>query len=213
LSYAVTQSTRSGGGDASRETSLVNAASITQYPASIKTAITRMVVSNSIDPDTLLFDPPSNFTALSTALLQSEAVFYPGTTTGGGGGATYTQAPANVMAVNTAPGTWYFNGENQVKNIGTYNATLSTTNADIIAFLPGVSLAICQSIHSKLGLSTTIDDLSASALLISTNMNVSDPNIDAGGATITSTTLDGQPQGCFQKPAGTYNYYHVLVER
>ena len=111
-----------------------------------------------------------------------------------------------------AAGTWYFNGENQVTSIGT-SGTLSTTTADVIAFLPGVTLAICQSIHQKLGLSTTIDDLSAQALLTATNMNVADPNIDAGGSTITSTTLNGQPQGCFQKPAGTYIYYHVLVER
>lgn len=210
LSYAVTQSTRSGSGDASKETNLVNAASITQYPASIKTAITRMVVSNSVGPDSLLFDPPP-YTALTTATLQSYGVFYPGTSTGGGGGATYTQAPANVMAAGT-PGTWYFNGENGVVNIGT-SGTISTSNADVIAFLPGVSLAVCQSIHQKLGLSTTIDDLNAVALLITTNMNQADPNIDAGGANITSATLDGQPQGCFQKPTGTYVYYHVLVER
>jgi len=25
--------------------------------------------------------------------------------------------------------------------------------------------------------------------------------------------LDGQPFGCFQQPAGTYIYYHVLIER
>ncbi len=181
LSYAVTQSTRSGGGDASRETNLVNAAAITQYPASIKTAITRMLVSSGVLADDLLFDLPP-FTSLTTTPLQERGVFYPGSSSGGGGGATYTQAPANVMAANT-PGTWYFNGENGVVNIGTGGA-IATANADIIAFLPGVSLAVCQSIHQKLGLTTTIDDLNALAVLTSVSMNFADQNIDAGGANI-----------------------------
>lgn len=213
LSYAVTQSTRSGGGDASKETNLVNAAGLTQYPASIKTSITRMLVSSGVTADDLLFDLPP-FTDLTTTTLQARGVFYPGTTSGGGGGATYNPAPANVMA-NNSPGTWYFNGENQVVNIGTGGA-LSASNADVIAFLPGVSLSVCQSIHQRLGLSTTIIDLSASALLISTNMDFTDQNIDAGGATITGANLDGQPQGCFISNAGppaVYTYYHVIVER
>ncbi len=211
LSYAVTQSTRSGGGDASRETSLVNAASITQYPASIKTAITRMIVSNGTGTDDLLFDPPSNFAALTTTTLQSQAVFFPGSTTGGGGGATYALAPANVM-VSAAPGAWTFNRDNQIKDIGTYDATLSATNADVIAFLPGVTLAICQSIHQRLGLTTTIPVESNAVVL--TNLMVAGNTPGTTGNTITGGgVLDGQPQGCFQKPALTYNYYHVLVER
>ena len=36
LSYAVTQSSRSGGGDANNETSLINSAQVTQYPASVR---------------------------------------------------------------------------------------------------------------------------------------------------------------------------------
>ena len=210
LSYAVTQSTRSGGGDASKETNLVNAAGLTQYPASIKTSITRMLVSSGVTPDDLLFDLPP-YTSLTTAPLQARGVFYPGTTSGGGGGATYSAAPANVMA-NNLPGTWYFNGENQVVNIGTGGA-LAVGNADIIAFLPGVSRSVCESIHQRLGLSTTIVDLNAAALIVNASMDFADPNIDAGGADITGANLDGQPQGCFQKPTGTYVYYHVLVER
>lgn len=211
LSYAVTQSTRSGGGDASRETTVVNASQITQYPAAIKTAITRMMLTNSVAADDLKFDAPP-FTSLTTATLQSQGVFYPGSTSGGGGGAPYVQAPSSVMLSNT-PGTWYYNGENQVKDIGTYSATTSASNADVIAFLPGVTLAVCQSIHQRLGISTTIPDLNAAALITANSMDASDPNIDAGGAIISHATLDGQPQGCFQKPTGTYIYYHVLLER
>ncbi len=204
LSYAVTQSTRSGGGDASKETNLVNAAGITQYPASVKTAITRMVVSSSIDPDSLLFNPPSTFSAFTTTYPATNGVFHPT-----GGGATYADAPASVMQSNGA-GTWHFNGENQVTNIGTSGA-LSTSNADVIAFLSGVKKAVCDSIHTKLGIPLTYATLTG--IDVSSDMNVADPNIDAGGGTIASTELTGQPQGCFQQPANNYVYYHVLVER
>jgi hypothetical protein len=220
LSYAVTQSTRSGGGDASRETTLVNAASITQYPASVKTAITRMVVSNSINPDDLLFDPPSTFSSLTGASVENQGVFYPASATGGGGGATYTESPANVMA-NVAPGTWHFNAENEIKDIGITigGGAPDATSADVIAFLPGVSQSVCQSIHAKLGLSTTIPAI-AGDIEYTLDMDYAlwSGNSNSGiltggtGGTITHATLDAQPQGCFLDGT-TYVYYHVLVER
>lgn len=206
LSYAVTQSTRSGGGDASKETNLVNAAGITQYPASVKTAITRMVVSSSIDPDSLLFNPPSTFSAFTTTYPATNGVFHPT-----GGGATYTDAPASVME-NNAAGTWHFNGANRVTNIGTTDASLSTADADVIAFLSGVKKSVCDSIHKKLGIATTYATISP--INITSDMTVANPNINiSGGGTIASTELTGQPQGCFQQPANNYVYYHVLVER
>lgn len=206
LSYAVTQSTRSGGGDASKETNLVNAAGITQYPASIKTAITRMIVSNSIDPTTLLFDTPSTFSSLTTTDLQGRAVFYPT-----GGGATYVEAPSSVMQSNTA-GTWTFNGENQIENIGTSDATTTVDNADVIAFLPNVKKAVCDSIHTKLGISTTAADLAATGIDIVTNLDFADPTMGGAGGLVSAVPLVGQPQGCFIQ-GGQYVYYHVVVER
>jgi hypothetical protein len=209
LSYAVTQSTRSGGGDASKETNLVNAAGITQYPASIKTAITRMIVSNSIDPANLLFDTPATFTsALTTALLQSQAVFYPT-----GGGATFVDAPASVMQSNVA-GVWSFNSENRVVNIGTTDGAISASDADIIAFLVNVKKAVCDSIHGRLGIALTYPTITT--IDVATDMDAANTGIGAGGGTITSTQLDGQPQGCFISSAGppaVYTYYHVVVER
>ena len=209
LSYAVTQSTRSGGGDASSETNLINSSQITQYPASLKTAITRMNVSNSIAVDTLLFNDPTTFTAdLTTPTLQSEAVFYPT-----GGGATYQQAPSNVMASGAA-GTWIFNAENEVLNIGTDGGAAGASN-DIIAFLPGIKKAICDKINSQLSISGTI--LETDTVDYATVMDTATPGIPAAAAGIlgtAATALVGKPQGCFSFGAGpTYVYYSVLIER
>lgn len=206
LSYAVTQSTRSGGGDAGRETTLVNSSTITQYPASIKTAIVRMLVSNGVTVDQLTFDPPSSFsTTLTTPTLEAQNVFHPS-----GGGASYMEAPAAVMAANT-PGTWHYNAANQIYNIGQNG----NPGNDVIAFLSGVSLSICERIHDQLGIASI--PVEAGILFTSgqekvagssTISGVAGPVIgDSGGS-----VLNGQPQGCFDI-GGTYTYYHVLVER
>lgn len=214
LSYAVTQSTRSGGGDASRETSLVNSAQITQYPASVKTAITRMIVSTSTSPYVLSFDDPSLFTAnLTTSTLESQNVFHPN-----GGGATYTLAPADVMDSGN-PGTWVYNSENEIENIGQTNGGpgATDTTADTIAFLPGVKLAICQKIHDQLGLATALPaetNIDFATSQDSTLGSATDRIFTAAGTgTIgDGNILSGQPQGCFTQ-GGSNIYYHVLVER
>ena len=208
LSYAVTQSTRSGGGDANKETTLVNSSTITQYPASIKTAIVRMLVSNGVTVDQLTFDAPADFAAeLTTPVLEAQNVFHPS-----GGGASYTEAPASVMA-NNQPGTWRFNAANQIFNIGQNGAP----GNDIIAFLPGVSKGICDRIHSQLGIATIPTE---TGILFTTTEEklAATPTIPVVAGPVIGTDpgpdpLNGQPQGCFQQPANTYIYFHVLVER
>lgn len=213
LSYAVTQSTRSGGGDASRETNLVNAAGITQYPASIKTAITRMIISNSTQPEDLLFDTPSTFGSLNTDDLKERAVFYPT-----GGGATYVEAPSSVMDTSgvNPTGTWHFNGENQIINIGKSDTSgITADNVDVIAFLPHVKKAVCDSIHTKLGLSTsyeTMADIDVTTDMDFSNQGLSAPAGDSIGVAASSIMI-GQPQGCFLISADYYVYYQVVNER
>ena len=49
LSYAVTQSSRTGGGASDGEQNLINSAQVTQYPASVRTAIVRMIIDGVAD--------------------------------------------------------------------------------------------------------------------------------------------------------------------
>ncbi len=217
LSYAVTQSTRSGGGDASRETNLVNSAQITQYPAALKTSIVRMMVSSGTAPLALVFNPAS--VAIPSTQAANTAVFLAGST---GGGATYQLAPRAVLGSGTqpsgiTPGQWVFNAENQIANIGTTNGTGAPNagSADVIAFLPNVTLALCEEIHRQLGLSTTIPTETSIdfTTLMETGLGSATQRSTLGGNTIDQAPLSGQPQGCFQQPANTYIYYQVLVER
>ncbi|MCB1782475.1 MAG: hypothetical protein KDI13_00620 [Alphaproteobacteria bacterium] len=207
LSYAVTSSTRGGGGDASGETNLISSAQVTQYPASVSTAIVRMIISGTT-VESIRFNRPAEFTNLDSTAI---GVFHPS-----GGGATYVQAPADIM-VSGNPGNWAFNGELEVPDIGTAGAN----GNEIIAYLVGIKQAICRKINQEHGLGATIPVLSADRSTEYTTRMYDDgttdyslpttdvPDIDDG-----SGSFDGKPFGCFQNAGGgDYVYYHVIVER
>ena len=56
LSYAVTSSTRSTGGDASKETNALNAAQMVQYTSVLDNQLMRMRISNNCDPSQISFE-------------------------------------------------------------------------------------------------------------------------------------------------------------
>jgi hypothetical protein len=68
LSYAVTQSSRSNG-DASKETNVINTASLTQHPNSVRTSVLRLIIGG-IAPEDLNFNKPNEFdTATHTTFI------------------------------------------------------------------------------------------------------------------------------------------------
>lgn len=222
LSYAVTQSTRSGGGDASSETNLVNSAQLTQYPAGIRTAMVRMIISGT-GPEQISFNSPSDFGSglpiddTDTDTTDEERnVFHPD-----GGGATYQTANPGVMA-GSAAGVWSFNGNYEVPQIGSSGAG----GNEVIAFLPGVSEGLCRRLNDEYGINAQtatfadIPDFDAT-----TDTDIDDNHLDGetfpGGdpEDINNATNDlrGQPFGCFYDSTRTANnrfvYYHVLIEQ
>jgi len=218
LSYMVTQSSRSGGGDASRETSRIGSGQLTQYPAGVRTSIIRMILGG-VNPTILEFNDPDNFNLCSGAPATFDrCVFHPQ-----GGGATYVRAPGEVMADGNA-GTWLFSGDNEIENIGETitGPRSSALTADLIAFLPGIAEGICTQINDELGIGGDIEEtgimFAPANLMISTNadMNATEVesamNGDGGSIGGTAASLAGQPFGCF-KQGGKNVYYHVLIER
>lgn len=231
LSYAVTQSTRSGGGDTKRETSLISGAQITQYPASIKTAIIRMSISKGVTDSNLWFNIPSggNYTGnvasgdIGSTYNQDNFVFH-----ASGGGATYQKAPEGVLLGGNNSRDWYFNANFNVQDVG-------TSQAEVVAYLPYIEQNVCSSINEQLGLGSDIpDDTTVDIADIVQNRGVTDDgaakdSIDdavssaggsitdppAGGTIGTGLSIAGNSFGCFRATAGddVYVYYHVLVER
>jgi len=217
LSYAVTQSSRSGG-DASREANILNAAQIAQYPNLIRTAILRQTI-DGIDPTAVRFNIPANFTDLDSNRI---GVFHPE-----GGGAVHQLAPADMMADGN-DGTWVYNMEFEVTDIGLSTGSSAAGN-DIIAFLPGVSLAVCQRINVEANVRANISDAPPVTADINgglagdydfdmvddgtTDYPSPTTETDLDGTGGDAGTLHGRPFGCFDNASEEYVYYHVINER
>ncbi len=214
LSYAVTSSTRSGGGDASSETTLISSAQITQYPSSVSTAIVRMIIAGTAVED-IRFNVPSEFSSTSVNTTNPELVFHPA-----GGGATYNPAPADVM-VSGNVGQWAFNADLELTDIG----ISGVGGNDVVAYLVGIKKAICSKINKEHGISSTgvipvsaIDHSTELALrMVDTGTNYDFVTLDAANNDDISdagSLLDGKPFGCFQNLVTLdYVYYHAIVER
>lgn len=216
LAYAVTQSTRSGGTSADREASLLNSAALTQYPASLKTSLIRMILSG-VPVEAMEFNAPSTFNLLSS---ENVGVFHPN-----GGEGQYQLAPAEVMAGDNV-GEWRFNAEWAIEKIGT---DVAGDGNDVIAFLPGVSRAVCEGINNSVNIITTnctktvgnIPDLLTSTtegdidiLMDNTYTFPTDAEILAGMGAACEAFV-GQATGCFTD-TDTNNrhvFYATLHER
>lgn len=206
LSYAVTQSTRSGGGDASKEKNLIEASVLLQYGASVRQAVIRMKVGQSIASEDLLFDNPASFSSL-TANEIPRAVFHPN-----GGGAIYQNG-------------WDFTSSFAVTNIGTTDNMDPLGTSDIIA-IKNVSKDLCFEINKKSGIVIDEAFMDANMDLVVTDetMDKAHPGINGAGngfwgtlGSTSSATLspyDGHAQGCFYNgPSDVYIYYDVIVAR
>lgn len=213
LSYAVTQSTRSGSGTADKEKSLLSSASMTQYPTALRTSIIRMVLGGT-DVADIVFNAPATFGAVSDL---TQAVFHPT-----GGGAVYQEAPADLMSGNSQ-GTWFFNANWDIVQIGLDGAG----GNDVIAFLPGISQNVCRQVNEEFSMLNTgctstdgaVPDLNSAT----TEANIRDSIVEGDTfpttdqedlANATCTVFTGQPSGCFNDTdTGEYVFYSVLLER
>lgn len=210
LSYAVTQSTRTGG-NSDRETNLLNSAQLTSYPNSIKTAVLRMIIDGT-NITNIKFNAPS---ALSSVTTLSEAVFHPD-----GGGAVFQEASPDLMD-GSSPGTWIFNMNFEIPEIGVSTSS-SVSGNELIAFLPGITLSICQRINLEAGITASLASAPPTTPDISGSSGGYAEQMDHSYSTpTTETTLDssgndytGKAFGCFDNNgSGTYVYYHVINER
>ena len=213
LSYAVTQSTRSGSGSTEREQSILGSASLTQYPTALRTSIVRMILGG-VDISSIVFNPPSAFGAIVTDRL----VFHPD-----GGGAIFQSSPGDVMASGNA-GTWYHNGHFEIPDVGRSGAG----GNEVIAFLPGISAATCQRINEEFSIPANDGNCTYTTSGVP-DANLADAEIEDNfedGDTFSTSdetdlvcdgpgnAFDGQPSGCFYDSSlSQYVFFSVLLER
>lgn len=225
LSYAVTQSTRSGTGSTDREQSLLGSATLTQYPTALRTAIVRMVLAGR-DVRGIWFEPPADFGSLDVNRL----VFHPE-----GGGASFQEGATDVMASPagggpTPVGTWYHNMQFQVTNVG----RSGTGGNDLIAFLPGVNDSACLRINQQMGVADGVAGCTYNAsgvpevdLVNASILKNMENDVDSGMAPNTSTetlacgtAFNAKASGCFfddnlvvNGVTGNNVFYSVIIER
>lgn len=189
LSYAITQSNRSGGNTA-RETNLISSTTVTQYPSAVRTGVTRMLLRGRI-PSELLFHAPGSFTGGSEHL----EVFHPS-----GGGVSFQNVDPNTVDVNASgvpQGQWYFLKNKVVTDVG-------TTTGEVVAVLTRVKTGVCQQINEQITGSSAIP---ASGL--------TEAQAIADGANdFTGTDITGRPFQCVSVTTPASNvYYHVVSEQ
>jgi hypothetical protein len=221
LSYAITQSGR-GGGTVDKEQALITAAAIAEYPATLRTTITRMIITGT---------PGQGTNAVSVATTTSGAtnqVF-----DAAGGGATPSPPPSGSAITS-----WVYIDANHatdgfyVQGVGT-DAT--TTGREVLAVLAGcgtnttdgsgcttsnantLTLTQCQQINKGLGQASPYTP--SSPLLAVALWKRQAAGYAAGGAAGTLDVASGtnQPFLCISDVVGggaaPYNYYHALVEQ
>lgn len=215
LSYAVTQSMRGGGNDATSEKDKLIASQLQAYPVSVRTAILRMIVGGT-SVSSLNFDPPSEWASMDATTEVPYNVFHPS-----GGGAVFSFVPSDALATPSTTARWVFNRNFGVPVIGTAANTTTDAGKELIAFATDLDATVCAQVNKDISGSATIPEVGTTLPLTisaSTMQSVQEYTYaQAFGVNITATAnaLDGKPYYCVDSSttATVYTYYHVLVER
>lgn len=212
LSYAVTQSSRSGG-DASKETNVINTASLTQYPNSVRTSVLRLIIGG-IAPEDLYFNSPAQFDpATHSVFIKSRGVFHPD-----GGAAPFQQVPANLTS-GGAPIDWKFTLDFEVPELG-LSGTGFTGN-EMVAFADGITQSVCDRVNKEIHQYDGATPVRTSAVTVANErsaLNASLPvapdDVVLSVNTPSATWLNGKAFACFQNgTGGSYVFYYTLAER
>ena len=187
LSYAVTQSSRSGGGDASKEKELLDYSSLQNYISGLRGAITRMTINGTAISE-INFRPPSSFSSMTNAELAAN-VFSPL-----GGGISYD---------NSFGGEFVFSM--QITDIGT---TSSNSSGNEIVYLKEIPVNddFCNMVNKKNSISgvptySQMDNVSRGGNSIS----------GFGGIPAEMSSIPGKAEGCFEDDTNNFWFYYAVV--
>lgn len=219
LAYAVTGSTRSSGGDASREQLSLYASQVTQYSTQMENSIQRMRLSNGCADTQISFENniASGYTNPNAPANYTCHVFRPE------GGNVPFQKPPNGANDGSD---YHIMGRTCVVNVGTggencYGSPNNESEADLVLYLPSVSKSLCITLNDKLGVTNPSGNPP-----VENNNGIQNEKFTgsyynngltqtAGG---TASALNGKLSGCFQAGPGVYlanqyHFYHVLIPR
>lgn len=222
LSYAVTQSTRSGSGNTDKEKSELDVNTMMQYGVDLRTAVTRLLAGGNCTDETISFESPNwtnagDYVNASAPPNKSCHMFDPA-----GGGVSWQKPPKSSQDVG---GTEYaISG-----NMGVFNVGLDDCDhTDMMMFVP-VSKAMCISINTRLGITNPSGNPPAAATLPFLGpppAGYMAIGWDGGGGSHyrcgyhlgydsnSAQEVRGKLEGCFtDADRGLYYFYEVLLAR
>ena len=222
LSYAVTMSTRSGGGNASKESARSYAASLIQYTTAMKNAMTRMKLVNGCTDSSFDF---SN----SVYVLNSGASFHSTNTNAPSDGRCSMYKPnggnmtpvigmkgaIDVAASEAAGSTAVKAGHGgfntlQVKGVGTDDVAGSATASELAFNMSFVSKDVCLAINDIAGVNNPGGDAPVGTITGSQGGYTN--GAFTSTAILDDPDINGHVVFC-RKLTSSYKFYHVMLER
>ena len=222
LSYAVTSSTRSGGGNASKEKAQAGAASLLQFATLLENTVQRLRVSNDCKEDQLDFtnavykryDDAGTNSANSNAPADRRChVFDPA-----GGNISPLVAPPSAISASAAPSpTNWREGHGgaavyQVKDVGTTGAAGTVSANDLVFHFTRINLETCIALNELLGVANP-GGAPPNPVFNGTTYAYSNGSF-AGSGLMEGVEINGQLSFC-SGAGGTsaYTYRHVILKR
>lgn len=221
LSYAVTQSSRSGSGNTNTEKIRMNLAQIQQYTSSIRQAVTRLRITNGCSDEEINFassnwPTPSDYTNSKASADKKCDVFDPNA-----GGISWQKPPKPIQDIG---GTHYaITGVIGIDGLGLGVCTVPGQEMVLFTLMPQ---DMCLEANKVLDITNPGGDApTASQWVITINSNWSafgytcnnNPSCYLCGFGIgisgQAPELKGKPAGCVKGNDGKYYYYETLWER
>ena len=201
LAFAVMQSPRQDEEAATTPISVVNSASVMQFPKDVHKAVIRLV-TKGVPLEAQQFNAPE------AVVDPRRSVFHEN-----GGEANYTMAPASVM-MNGQKGAWMFNMAFEINGLSQSGEGISGN--ELIAFLPGIKEEVCEQINAEAGINAipVTGDYAGIYTTTQTDMPLT-ANNNTTLQSFSGRDFDGKLYGCFQNGGmdGPYVVYHVLAQR
>lgn len=214
LSFAVSSTMRATGSNDSRDTLQLQATELMGFSSSVKTAIERLRVGGC-SVYQISFDGPVSGQVRKSPSDMNFAYANPlAPATGAcnvfdvrGGNVIFPfishgiQVPEKlVTGAHNKSNIYFFNGNNQIEDIGT------TAGADLLLMAPFITKELCDFINEK-------NNISGSILAsLDTNDNNPFQGVYNQWSAI-SGAFKGKPSGCIEQSAGNYYFYEVLISR
>jgi len=208
LSYAITQSSRSGTDTFTKERTALTADEIIAYGNTLSNAVAQLRLRGcTVNQVSFENNIVNTYTNNNAPTNKSCHIFHPN-----GAGLTYNKTTPTAMA-STGPNTGlYFDGSITIQDIGTSCSTMACT--ELAVYVRDIKKDLCIALNEKLTVTNPNNVPPIGAVM---NLNTFTGTYSYNttiGDTQSSNAIAGKKSACLQENSNnSYNYYRVLIAR